>query len=512
MERSQCIFLTDRFNNGNPDNDVNFNRTEKAAVLRGFEGGDIRGVIQKIDEGYFNKLGINAIWLTPIVEQIHGATDEGTGLTYAFHGYWTKDWTALDPNFGTEEDLKELVEKAHQNGIRIVLDAVINHTGPVTYADPAYPNKWVRTEPQCTYNSYEMTTACTLVKNLPDVLTESDENVGLPPMLEQKWRKEGRYEKEMSELNVFFVKTGFPRAPKYYIMKWLADYIVKYGIDGYRIDTLKHTNEDVWKDFKKVCDLAFAEYKLNNPKKILDNSPFFTIGELYGYGISQKRLYDFGDKKVNYYQNGLNSLINFDFKGDANKSYEEIFSNYDQILHADLSENTVMNYISSHDDGDPFDKERKRNYEAGTKLLLTPGISQVYYGDETARKLIVEGAIGDANLRSNMNWDEVKNNPETQKALTHWQKLGQFRRNHAAVGAGIHQKVSNSPYWFTRTYKDDKVLVGLDLNPGVKEVSVTGIFENGTRLRDTYSGKTAKVTNGKVSIDSEFGIVLYEKL
>ena len=72
--------------------------------------------------------------------------------------------------------------------------------------------------------------------------------------------------------------------------------------------------------------------------------------------------------------------------------------------------------------------------------------------------------------------------------------------------------VSNSPYWFTRTYKDDKVLVGLDLNPGVKEVSVTGIFENGTRLRDAYSGKTAKVSNGKVSIDSEFGIVLYEKL
>jgi len=124
----------------------------------------------------------------------------------------------------------------------------------------------------------------------------------------------------------------------------------------------------------------------------------------------------------------------------------------------------------------------------------------------------VEGAIGDANLRSNMNWDEIKNNLETQKVLTHWQKLGQFRRNHAAVGAGKHQMVSNSPYWFTRTYKDDKVLVGLDLNPGVKEVSVTGIFENGTRLRDAYSGKTAKVSNGKVSIDSEFGIVLYEKL
>ena len=104
----------------------------------------------------------------------------------------------------------------------------------------------------------------------------------------------------------------------------------------------------------------------------------------------------------------MNSLINFDFKGDANKSYEEIFSNYDQILHADLSGNTVMNYISSHDDGDPFDKERKEITKQEPNFYSLREFLQVYYGDETARKLIVEGAIGDANLRSNMNWDEVK--------------------------------------------------------------------------------------------------------
>lgn len=506
------FLLTDRFNNGNLNNDINFNRTEKAAVLRGFEGGDLRGVIQKIDEGYFNKLGVNAIWLTPIVEQIHGATNEGTGNTYGFHGYWTKDWTALDPNFGTEADLKELVEKAHKNGIRIVLDAVINHTGPVTYADPEYPNKWVRTSPQCKYTNFENTTACTLVKNLPDILTESNDDVGLPPMLEQKWRKEGRYEKEVSELNVFFVKTGYPRAPKYYIMKWLSDYITKYGIDGYRVDTVKHTNEDVWKEFKKVCDQAFAEYKLNHPDKVLDNSPFFNVGELYGYGINQKRIYDFGDKKVNYYQNGFFSMINFDFKGDANKSYEEIFSSYDRILQNDLRGNTVMNYVSSHDDGSPFDKERKRTYESATKLLLAPGISQIYYGDETGRKLIVAGAEGDANLRSNMNWGDVKSNPETQKLLAHWQKLGQFRRNHPAIGAGKHQMVSNSPYWFSRIYNDDKVIVGLDLPNGTKEVNVSGIFENGTKLKDAYSGETYKVTNGKVTVINNNSVVLLEKI
>ena len=93
-------------------------------------------------------------------------------------------------------------------------------------------------------------------------------------------------------------------------MKWLADYITDFGIDGYRIDTVKHTNEDVWKDFQKVAQQAFDQYKLKNPGKVLDHSPFFTVGEIYGYGISQKQTYDFGDKKVNYFQNGFNSLIN----------------------------------------------------------------------------------------------------------------------------------------------------------------------------------------------------------
>ncbi|MCK5638569.1 MAG: hypothetical protein KAH67_07650, partial [Flavobacteriaceae bacterium] len=139
------FLLTDRFNNGNKENDINYNRTNETGKLRGFEGGDIRGIIQKIDEGYFTNLGINAIWFTPIVEQIHGSVDEGTGNTYGYHGYWTKDWTSLDANFGTKEDLKELVEKAHEKGIRIVLDAVINHTGPATKSDPVWPNNWVRT-------------------------------------------------------------------------------------------------------------------------------------------------------------------------------------------------------------------------------------------------------------------------------------------------------------------------------------------------------------------------------
>src|SRR5690606_5869233 len=210
-ENATVYFLmTDRFNNGTKSNDVNFNRTKKAAPLRGFEGGDIRGIIQKIDDGYFDKLGVNAIWMTPIVEQIHDGVDEGTGLSYGFHGYWTRDWTKLDPNFGTEKDLAELVEKAHARGIRIILDAVINHTGPVTQIDTVWPADWVRTEPQCTYQSYETTISCTLVKNLPDIKTDSNEPVELPEYLVKKWKSEGRYDREMKELDDFFTRTGYP--------------------------------------------------------------------------------------------------------------------------------------------------------------------------------------------------------------------------------------------------------------------------------------------------------------
>lgn len=509
------FLMTDRFKDDNPTKETYLNRTKVAAKLRGFEGGNIKGIIQKIEEGYFEKLGINAIWLTPVVEQIHDGVDEGTGLTYGFHGYWTKDWTALDPNFGTKEDLANLVTIAHAKGIRILLDGVINHTGPVTDVDSVWPKNWVRTGPQCDYKSYENTTACTLVKNLPDVLTESNQNVEVPAFLVEKWKKEGRYEKEMGSLDAFFTRTGYPKAPKYYIIKWLTDYILEYGIDGYRADTVKHVDEVVWADFKTQCEHAFATWKKNNPSKVLDNNSFYTIAEVYNYGISKGQLFDFPDKKVNYFEHGFDNMINFEFKWDAKKDYESIFSSYSNKLHNELKGFSVLNYISSHDDGSPFDGKREKGIEGGTKLLLSPGIAQVYYGDESDRSLVIEGTNGDATLRSFMNWEAINTDAKIQKTLLHWQKLGQYRQNHPAVGAGIHKQISAKPYVFSREYSannyNDNVVIGLDLSIGKKEISVGTIFKNGDKVKDAYSGKTTTVENGKVSIDSEFGIILLEK-
>jgi len=510
------FLLTDRFNNGDKANDVHFERNKKPGKLRGFEGGDLKGIIQKIDEGYFDKLGINAIWFTPVVEQIHGGVDEGTGLTYGFHGYWTRDWTALDPNFGTKADLRELVEKAHAHGIRILLDGVINHTGPVTDVDTVWPSDWVRTGPQCDYKTYSTTTSCTLVANLPDVLTESSQNVELPSFLAEKWKTEGRYEKEMASLDAFFKRTGYPKAPKYYIIKWLTDYITEFGIDGYRADTVKHTEENVWDDFKVQCEYSFQQWKKENPSKVLDNNKFYTIAEVYNYGISAGKNFDFGDRKVNYFDNGFNSMINFEFKWDAQREYEYIFSKYSTKLNTELDGFSVLNYLSSHDDGTPFDPKREKSIESGTKLLLSPGVSQVYYGDETARSLVIEDTQGDATLRSFMNWDELKADKEKQRVLEHWQKLGQFRKNHPCIGAGVHRQITAAPYVFSRGYVKgdylDRAIIGLDVPTGRKIITVSSVFKDGMKLRDAYSGKEMTVDKGRVIIESEFAFVLLEQI
>ena len=508
------FLLTDRFNNGNPDNDINFDRTEETGVLRGFEGGDIQGITQKIKEGYFTDLGINAIWFTPIVEQIHGATDEGTGKTYGYHGYWAKDWTAIDPNFGTKKDLEELVKTAHSKGIRILLDVVLNHTGPVTEKDPVWPDDWVRTGPKCEFTTYENTTACTLVENLPDILTESDEAVELPDALLAKWKQEGRLSKELDELQLFFERTGYPRAPRYYIIKWLTDYINDLGVDGFRVDTVKHVNENAWSDLYTEATYAFEMWKKKHQDQVLDENPFYMVGEVYNYGISGGRDFDFGDKKVDFFDYGFKSLINFELKNDADKSYEAIFSKYNKLLQTKLKDKSVLNYLTSHDDGAPYDKERKKPYRAANVLLLTPGASQVYYGDETSRSLIIEGTEGDATLRSFMNWEDLDSLPEIQNIHKHWQKLGQFRANHPAIGAGKHKRLAKSPYVFSRTYVNgdyrDKVVVGLDLPKGKKSLWVKGFFGDGTVLYDTYSETEVTVANGKVVLDNAYDIALLE--
>jgi alpha-amylase len=239
------------------------------------------------------------------------------------------------------------------------------------------------------------------------------------------------------------------------------------------------------------------------------------VGEVYDYDIiSSGKSFDFGDKKVNYYDYGFDSMINFEFKKSASKNYEELFSTYSEALNNEKSGFQVLNYATSHDDANPFDKDRNRPVETGTKLLLTPGTAQIYYGDESARNLTIEGTQGDATFRSNMNWDAIKKDEVTQKILSHWQKLGKFRKNHPSIGAGQHKMISESPYIFKRTYQkngiDDSVIIGIDLEKGAKQISAATVFDDNTLVRDAYSGTEAKVQNGMIMMNTPFDVVLLE--
>lgn len=511
------FLLTDRFMNADPTNDINFERNKPTGEWRGFMGGDFKGITQKIKEGYFTDLGINALWFSPIAEQGHGITDEGTGPTYGYHGYWAKDWTSIDPNWGSEEEFALLVQTAHDKGIRVLMDIVINHTTPGTSKDPDWGDDWVRMQPTCTYESYDSYVKCTLVDNLPDIKTESNSEVSLPAALREKWEREGRLDKELNELDTFFNANNYPRAPRYYIIKWLTDFVKKYGVDGFRIDTAKHTDASLWNDLWKEAYKAFEEWKVNNPSLVLDENPFFMVGEVYNYNISHGRNFDNGGVWVDYYAENIKSLINFEFKSDAKNDYETIFAKYATILHTELEGQSVLNYLTSHDDGSPFDEERKMAFEAATKLLLTPGASQIYYGDETNRILKNDVAVGDAKLRSFMNWDELAQNTITNGVgandlFQHYAKLGAFRIHNPSVGAGIHQKILDTPYTFKREYTKgeykNKVVVVLDAVPGEVIVNVKGIFEEGMVLNDYYSNQNVKVKNGQIVLSTTYSIVL----
>jgi alpha-amylase len=486
-------------------------------------GGDLAGVTAKIKDGYFTDLGVDALWISPPVEQIHASTDEGTGASYGFHGYWARDFTAVDANLGTEQDVRDLVAAAHARGIRVLLDVVMNHTGPVTPTDTAWPADWVRTSPVCNFKDVKGTVDCALVPNLPDVRTDSNANVALPPFLVAKWKKEGRYEREVKELDDFFKRTGYPRAPRYYLMKWHADWVRKYGFDGFRGDTVKHTEPGVWKDLKTVASQAYEDWKRTPAGKEsvarMGNLPFFMTAEAYGHSIAHGRQFAYDDgTKVDYYANGFDGMINFSLPADARQDYEALFSAYSNQLNGPLKGVTVLNYLDSHDDGNPFDAMRAHPFEEANKLLLAPGQAQVYYGDETARVLKIEGATGDANLRSFMNWDQLKANERVglygvAEVRDYWARLIRFRHAHPAVGAGTHQMIAGSPYTFKRTYEKngvaDRVVVALDLpRDRTVPISVAGVFGDGQTVRDAFTGRTAVVANGKVQFDTRAPVAL----
>ncbi|MNB73583.1 Alpha-amylase precursor [compost metagenome] len=539
--------MTDRFYDGNSSNNNSYGRPSvdaKGSNIGTFHGGDVKGLTKKLQEGYFTNLGTNVIWLTAPYEQMHGWTGGGSGgdfAHYAYHGYYANDFTEMDKNMGTVDEMREFVDLAHSLGIRVVLDVVMNHAGYSTIKDMeqygygtrlnGMTSSWVPGSGQ-TWHSFndniDYNDATSWAKwwgagwvragiagytpgggddltqtlsGLPDFKTDVTTSQGLPPLLKTKWAQEGSSNNAWVVPAASGLRQDLGIAPADYIVKWLSSWVQEFGIDGFRCDTAKHVEQYRWKQLKDSTNAALQTWRANNPTKPGANwtDNFWMTGEVWGHGIS----------KDSYYSNGFDSLINFSFQNSNLNDLEGLFSSYASQLNSDSDSSfNALSYISSHDT-----KLYDRNslIQAGTALLLLPGGVQTYYGDESGRVFGATGSDSTQGTRSDMNWSSMNTD-----VLQHWQKLGQFRNNHPAVGAGTHKLLASSPYTFSRTYTnaakgiDDRVVVATGAS-GSTSVTVSGVFGDGTLVRDAYTGATTTVSGGKaVFTAGSKGVILIE--
>ncbi|MEE0007623.1 MAG: alpha-amylase family glycosyl hydrolase, partial [Ruminococcus bromii] len=263
------FMLTDRFKNGNTSNDHSYGRTldKDGKPISGwdtapgtFHGGDFAGITQAIEEGYFSDLGVNALWISAPYEQTHGYCDSGNGhfAHYSYHGYYVLDYTETDANFGTPEEFETLVDTAHEHGIRVIMDIVMNHCGYNTVADMEeygfgtllegatdfkyvienvsdfnkhidyqtssedwgkwWGPDWVRSGLPG-YTEGGGSNELMSLAGLPDFKTEQTKTVSIPPILKTKWTQEGTYDQKVAK---YGDNSG---SVSDYLTTWLSEWV-----------------------------------------------------------------------------------------------------------------------------------------------------------------------------------------------------------------------------------------------------------------------------------------------
>lgn len=542
--------IPDRFHNGNTANDTSYGRVQTDATGKNigtFHGGDVAGLTAKLD--YLEGLGVNAIWLTSPYEQTHGWCGGGSNgdfAHYSYHGYYPLDYTTMDKNMGTIDEMRTFVNTAHSKGIRVVMDVVLNHAGYNTLKDMVEYNfgkaksgslnvGWTPGAGQ-TWHSYHDTIDYTditswnnwwkgtsgswvraglgdytapggddLTQNLaglPDFRTELTSSIGMAKILINKWAAETTGFSDWIIPSATSIRSSSNNSsPTDFIIDALASWVREFGIDGFRCDTAKHVEKSRWAQLKAECNTALVEWRADTSKSKgtsdaatwTDN--FWMTAEVWGHGPNKSDYHTVAN---------FDSVINFTFPKDGNLgSIGGTWEGYASSMNADPSWNS-LHYISSHDTG----LSRTNIKNLGTALVLSPGGVQIFYGDETARLFGETGSDPYQGTRSDMNWGS------NADVLAHWSKLGQFRKNNLAVGAGSQTDLGSSTYG--RSYEiggfTNKVVIKLGAS-GSTSVSVTGFFADGDLVRDAYTGATATVAGGSVTFTAGAeGVILIEKV
>ncbi len=430
------FLLPDRFENGNPDNDLGgltggrlqtgFDSTHKGF----FHGGDLSGVTARFD--YLQSLGATAVWLAPVFvnQAVQGpAGQESAG----YHGYWITDFTRVDPHFGSNAELAALIDAAHARGLKIYLDIVVNHTADVIAYRECLDSK-------CPYRSradypYQRRggvkgapinagflgddTAHQTVENFAH-LTRSDyaytpyvplekARIKFPTWLNNPIyyhnRGDSTFTGESAALGDFFglddIMTENPRVVRGFIDIY-GDWIKKFGVDGFRIDTAKHVNPEF---FQAFVPAMLARAKASGIRN------FHIFGEVYSTDPGVTALYTRVAK--------LPAVLDFPFAKavrDAaigvagTNTLADLFALDSLYEGGEQTALRLPTFVSNHDQGRfgyflfeakpqiSDDEALKRTELAYALTFLLRGIPVVYYGDEQG----FAGAGGDQDARQDM--------------------------------------------------------------------------------------------------------------
>ncbi|MFE1341092.1 pullulanase-type alpha-1,6-glucosidase [Streptomyces sp. NPDC058733] len=421
--REQFYFvLPDRFANGDKANDrggltgsrlaTGYDPTDKGF----YQGGDLKGLTQRLD--YIKGLGTTAIWMAPIFKN-RPVQGTGANASAGYHGYWITDFTQVDPHFGTNQDLKTLIARAHAKGMKVFFDVITNHTADVVDYEPTSYNYLSKGAfPYLTKDGRPFDDADYAAggKGFPAVDARSfprtpvaTSNAKVPAWLNDPAmyhnRGDSTYAGESTTYGDFSglddLWTERPevvRGMEKIYERWVKD----FAVDGFRIDTVKHVNMEFWTQWATALDRYAAGHGRKN---------FFMFGEVYSADtsvtspyVTQGRLdatldFPFQDAARSYASQGGSAKKLAAVFGDDYKYTTDKANAYEQVTFLGNHDMGRIGTFLKQDNPKATDADLLAKDELANELMfLSRGNPVVYYGDEQG----FTGAGGDKDARQTM--------------------------------------------------------------------------------------------------------------
>ena len=535
--------MADRFANGSTDNDTGGLSPDRLVsgfdpTMKGFyQGGDLKGLLDRID--YIQGLGTTSIWLTPSFKNKAVQLEDGPSAGY--HGYWVTDFTQIDPHLGTNDELRALVDAAHARGMKVYFDIITNHTADVIgYGDDGARTAYVskdkepyRTATGTAFDDRDYAGTSTFPPLSPETsfpytpeLAADELNLKVPNWLNDVTLYHNRgnttFTGEDSYYGDFFglddLFTEHPRVVNGMIdiyKAWIGD----FGVDGFRIDTMKHVNDEFWQKFGPEV-LAYA--------KSQGKSEFFMFGEVFDLSRPFTSTFTTRDKMQAVLDFPFQDAArNFASKGQRASQLSAFFDNDDWYTDADSNVYQLPTFLGNHDmgrigffvnadnAGASENELLARDRLAHELMYFSRGNPVIYYGDEQG----FTGTGGDQVARQTMFASQVpdyldddllgterthaQDNFEPSHPLYQLIKqLASITKAHPALRNGAHQDRYASEgagiYAFSRLQRghEREYIVALNNSEAEKTAAIPSYIRNGSFVRVYGSGPQQLTSDG----------------